>query len=569
MKTRVKTGWWGMVGIVFALVASGCGSGGDGDTQPVPASQTQTSASEAVPPAPIVAAPTATALPLITAKSAHFSGAGNCAVCHSTDNKTALIDTDGQSVDIAADWSSTMMANAARDPFYLATVSAEVAAQPALKETIEAKCITCHAPMGKIEADKTELPYGLDSLDGDNALAQLGRDGVSCTLCHQIEPENLGKEESYSGHFEIGDNKRIYGPYARITAQPMVNQSGFTPMYGAHVRDSALCATCHTLRTPTLDASGKPTGAEFPEQMAFKEWLQSSYARDDARSCQSCHMPAAKGAIRITNSPGGVTTTHTPFSKHHFVGGNAFMLGVLKDNAAALGLTATPAAFDATIARTREALHERTARLSAQPTLAAGVLTLPVTVQNLTGHKFPTGFPSRRAWLHVKLTDARGKRVFESGAYGPDGEIAQLDAGFEPHFDRIDSAGQVQIYEAVMADTSGRMTQQLMRAASYAKDNRLLPAGFDLAAADADTRSYGVNSDANFTGGGDTVTYIVATAGFTPPFKVKVELLYQTAAPRFVAAVSTAGTTRTQRFDGMYARADKTPERVATLDLTL
>jgi hypothetical protein len=96
-----------------------------------------------------------------------------------------------------------------------------------------------------------------------------------------------------------------------------------------------------------------------------------------------------------------------------------------------------------------------------------------------------------------------------------------------------------------------------------------LPAGFDPAAADADTRSYGVNSDANFTGGGDTVTYVVATAGFTPPFKVKVELLYQTAAPRFVAAVSAAGTARTQRFDGMYARADKTPERVATLDLTL
>lgn len=568
MKRLGKT--WGSLAITVALLAGGCGSGGaGGEAEVASAGDAQDVTGNAAPLTPTGAPTSAAVLPLIVAKSAHFSGAGNCAVCHSTDNKTALVDADGQPVDIAADWSSTMMANAARDPFYLATVSAEVAAQPALKEAIEGKCVTCHAPMGKTEADEGDLSYGLDSLDGDDTLAQLGRDGVSCTLCHQIEPENLGKEESFSGHFEIGEQKRIYGPYARITAQPMVNQSGYTPMLGEHVRDSALCATCHTLRTPTLDANGKPTGGEFPEQMAYKEWLQSAFARDAARSCQSCHMPAAKGAIRITNSPSGVTTGHTPFGKHHFVGGNAFMLGVLKDNAAALALTATPAAFDATIARTREALGERTARLSAQPALAAGVLTLPVTVQNLTGHKFPTGFPSRRAWLHVKLTDASGKRVFESGAYGPDGEIAQLDAGFEPHYDRIDSSGQVQIYEAVMADTDGRVTQRLMRAASYAKDNRLLPSGFDPAAADADTRSHGVGADASFTGGGDTVTYAIATAGFTPPFRVEVELLYQSVAPRFAAAVSAAGTARTQRFDGMYARADKTPERVAVLDLTL
>lgn len=550
---------------LLLIALAGCSGGGGGGESDAAAAQggsvepTESGSSSA----------TYTPAALSTATSAHFSGSGNCTLCHSTDGKTALIDASGTTVDIGADWSATMMANSARDPFWRAMVSAEVAAQPALKTEIEAKCTTCHAPMAKTEAAKSGASFGIADLEAEDSRGELARDGVSCTVCHQIRPDNLGTAASWSGGFEIGDDRRIFGPYVDITPQPMTNQSGFTPVYGAHIKESRLCGTCHTLHTPVVDdATGRLTGAQFPEQMPYREWEASRYGRAEGQSCQGCHMPAAQGAVRITNRPDWLTTTHEPFGKHHFVGGNAFMLSLMKENGAKLGLAATPAAMDATLARTRESLRTRTATLQASASLANDRLTIPVTVTNLTGHKFPTGFPSRRAWLHLVVTDTTGRKVFESGAYGADGEIAGLDSSFEPHYDEITRADQVQIYEPVMRNTSGAVTYRLMTAAAYAKDNRLLPAGMDPQTNDPDIRPQGTATDANFTGGADTVTYRIDTAGSAAPFKIQVELLYQTVAPRFVAAMRGYSTTEVRSFGEMYDRANKVPERVAEAEVT-
>ena len=55
------------------------------------------------------------------------------------------------------------------------------------------------------------------------------------------------------------------------------------------------------------------------------------------------------------------------------------------------------------------------------------VIAVDVHVENFGGHKLPTAFPSRRAWLHVMVKDASGRLVFESGALKPDGSIAGND----------------------------------------------------------------------------------------------------------------------------------------------
>ena len=63
-------------------------------------------------------------------------------------------------------------------------------------------------------------------------------------------------------------------------------------------------------------------------------------------------------------------------------------------------------------------------------------------MKNLTGHKFPTGYPARRTWLHVTVHDRQGRAVFESGAITEAGLIQGNDNDadplkYEPHYDQI------------------------------------------------------------------------------------------------------------------------------------
>jgi hypothetical protein len=111
-------------------------------------------------------------------------------------------------------------------------------------------------------------------------------------------------------------------------------------------------------------------------------------------------------------------------------------------------------------------------------------LNVALRVSNLAGHKLPTGFPSRRVWIHLKVVDASGATIFESGAPPPDGRISgnaadQDRASIEPNYRTITQDDQVQVYETVMANSDGEVTFTLLRAARYRKDNRLLPRGFD------------------------------------------------------------------------------------------
>jgi hypothetical protein len=117
-----------------------------------------------------------------------------------------------------------------------------------------------------------------------------------------------------------------------------------------------------------------------------------------------------------------------------------------------------------------------------------GRLEAELAIENLSGHKFPTAYPSRRSWLHVTVKDRNGNAVFESGAINPNGAITGNDNDddalkYEPHYTQITAANQVQIYEGIMVDSAGKPTTGLLNALRYEKDNRMLPKGFNKATA--------------------------------------------------------------------------------------
>ena len=265
----------------------------------------------------------------------------------------------------------------------------------------------------------------------------------------------------------------------------MRSATGLTPTESIHVRRSELCATCHTLFTTALDAEGRAVG-RLPEQVPFLEWQHSAYNTE--RSCQDCHMPPVAEPTPIASVLG---EPREGLSRHTFLGGNFFMLRMLNRYRNELGVTAPPHELEAAAMATERQLRADTATLRIADARRTGSsATFTVIVENLTGHKLPTGYPSRRAWLHVTARDATGQVLFESGAVAPTGAIAgnandEDPARYEPHYDEIRSADQVQIYESVMVDLKGTPTTGLLQGVRYVKDNRLLPRGFDKSTASA------------------------------------------------------------------------------------
>lgn len=509
---------------------------------------------------------------LTTFQTADFAGSGVCALCHS-----GLTDNAGNDVSIDAHWRSTMMGNSAKDPLWQAKISSEIGRNPALKAAIEEKCSRCHMGMARYQAitDGTEarvLSPGF--LDANHSLHEAAMDGVSCTLCHQMQEQNLGTIDSFTGLYIIDTlssppYRLAFGPYNDPFKNPMEMHSGFSPTPGAQVIDSALCGSCHTLFTPSVDGEGNYLG-EFPEQTTFLEWehgIQGAGGQS-VKTCQDCHMPDVVGSVVISNRPWWLSP-RTPFGQHHFVGGNAFMVNLLKDSSSKLGVTADPVHLDATIAGTDEQLQGKTAEvLIASASIHQNILSLELVVKNLSGHKFPSGIPARRSWLHLVVKDKKGWLVFESGAPQADGSIAGNDAdanfaSFEPHYDVITSPEEVQIYEPVMLNSDGAVTYALLRAYSYAKDNRLLPAGFDKSTAPRDIAVWGAAAnEENFTSGQDLITYRVDVTGSRKPLTVSVELLYQALSYPFAEDLRQDGTELTDRFMGLYDFAEKTPKLV-------
>lgn len=508
---------------------------------------------------------------LATGDNGLFIGSGDCVICHGYDTaQIASVDLLGNDINVVDDWRSTMMANSARDPFWRAKVSHENHVNPQLQEETETTCTKCHAPMGHFGAiHNGAAHYSIDEMKED----PLAMDGVSCLACHQQGIEKFGI--THSGDLQFDTARVAYGPYFSPLESPMVMETGYKPVHSPHVKDAGFCATCHTLVTNVVDLEGNLTDETFVEQATYHEWQNSIYSDfDNTTSCQECHMPAiGKGQVNIV--AGYETEPRAPFYLHDLVGANVFMLNILRDNIEALQIPATIENFDETISKTYDLLQNKSLNLNVEVVnRTVDSLAIDVTILNKAGHKFPSGYPSRRAFVQVLVKNAAEDTLFASGLWDDTYEVIGHDDDFEQHHQVITAEDQVQIYEMVVNDIEGNRTTVLERMATPIKDNRLPPIGFTQEHEVYDTVFVAGNAlndlDFNRDGEGaegsghDIVHYRIPMQGNGEEVIVEVGVYYQTAPPKWMEEMFAVSTPEIDLFKTMFDQADKTPIPVKT-----
>lgn len=501
-----------------------------------------------------------------------FAASGTCAGCHGHDLQgIGNVTESGWDVNPADYWRASIMGNSAKDPFWRAKVTHEVAVNPGHQLELEDKCTSCHAPLGHFNAHYIgQEHYSFAEMLEDT----VALDGVSCNACHQQSPVGLGS--SFSGELSYAVDT-VWGPFGGsegeepIIGQPMASFVGFEPLFGEHVRKSEMCAGCHTLITNTVDLDGEWTGDTFVEQATYHEWLNSVYAEDDspeAQECQGCHMPELNEEVLISANYSWLPP-RGPIGLHYMVGGNSFMLEMMKNNIELLGITATEAQFDTSLFHTLDMLQNQTALITLEEgALENDSMAFSVHIENLAGHKFPSGYPARRAWVEFIVEDEDGNTVFHSGELQPDYEVFGQNETYEPHYDLITDEEQVQIYEQVLGDVNGDVTTVLERALTHLKDNRLVPKGFSMTHEVYDTTEVAglALQDLNFNNengeegsGTDEVSYKIALEGYEGLLQITARLWYQSSPPKWNEEMFAYSTPEIDLFKELYENQGAAP----------
>ena len=502
----------------------------------------------------------------------------DCAGCHGAGGSGSALAFRPHST-----WAGSMMANATRDPLFMAALDIANHDVPGVGDY----CLRCHASDGwygghvvKTHAGQPDndvtlgaaaclLAGSYERPDGDSDYG-----GLSCHFCHRNMGQGAnGEPLPRNGAVWLNDTDCDgaggpcrYGPYDDY--DPSGPQPPHPWQKAAFVTDSAMCGQCHDVTTPdtpsgplkTLKlANGTDTGIPFPIERTFSEWQRSAFSNPmSGRTCQSCHMPSSEDPDATACSLGGYPNRSGNLPVHAFVGGNTWVPGIIKGEYS--DTTSIPgawegigrqASFDQTVAWARDMLASAAtvgATVSAYvaPTAArAGSIGVSVKVTNQSGHKLPTGYgEGRRMWLNVQLHDAGGNLVAESGAYDPATAILTNDA-------------QARVYEVLqgiwnhngnghcdVADAGGDPMFHFALNDCVAKDNRIPPLGFTPSTAGDpngyEVRPVGATYAETAPGSGTLVNYDKAAytfaipAGRVGPFTATARLYYQTSSKEYI-----------------------------------
>ncbi len=446
-----------------------------------------------------------------------FVTSDQCSGCHdATGTLTGVIPRmifqadDGSLTNLSAygEWRYSMMGLAGRDPVFFAQLDTEstlhkhLEGKPKGEAFVQDLCLRCHGVMGQrqfhIDNPGPEKLFTREALlDPKSKYGALGRDGVSCAVCHHMAGNQLFDPATYTGLFNVGPATELYGPYDSPTELPMQNASGVAPMFAQQFgknmlgkRVAALCASCHTIELPVFDRKGRQVIDENGqpktelEQTTYIEWLNSSFFLPPTNqiTCQDCHMPTDYHGTSLefkianieddtfpvvpdkgpsTRAPDSdlAIPVRTAYARHQLNGINLFVLDMFDQFRTNLGLFKVnpnlPATIRDQISAQKTAVSEgvRLAQTSTAQIAVNSVstdatsLNAKVTVTNLAGHKFPSGVSFRRAFVNFQVLDPSGKVLWASGNTNGDGVIVDNSGAsltteffspsqqtFQPHF---------------------------------------------------------------------------------------------------------------------------------------
>jgi len=228
---------------------------------------------------------------------------------------------------------------------------------------------------------------------------EISKEGVTCDFCHSISSVDLA-HPSDPFQMDVGESK--YGPY------PNISSPAHAAVYSRLHTQSELCGGCHRLINPKgVQVMG-----------TYSEWKDSPYP-EQGIFCQNCHMPKIFGLPVVDPE---IKKTDHMLTAHEFMGGHSQI------NLA------------------------HAAQIRTEVKTEKGKATVTTYITNAeSGHKLPTGIPSRKVILETKIIDKSGNVLAETK----------------------------KVYRKVLVDENGvileKSYEMILKSQSIFSDNRIAP----------------------------------------------------------------------------------------------
>lgn len=277
------------------------------------------------------------------------------------------------------EWEASFHAHAFNDELFFSMWESEKEDRPITGVNY---CVQCHAPAAFVSG------YDLDGIDFTNVetLPSSIHEGVSCDICHTM----VDKSPSVHTQDHVAAVAKYYlNPGENIkfgsNQSPDSNsfhQSEYLPLFNS----SSSCLPCHNQSIRGM-----------PLEMTFSEWDDHAGLSMAGPSCQKCHMPKESNG----------------HSSHYFAGVDALFYNGVDESSPQY--QQIKAILEETVDISFSRVNTQDGSLDSIKVLN-DTLYIPITVNNLAGHRFPSGTAfAREGWLELLVFNSQGDTIYSKG----------------------------------------------------------------------------------------------------------------------------------------------------------